>query len=85
MTWTRRISRVQAGRVGDFTRRRYVRRRSHFQVSIARAGIFCGSATQLAALGLPTLFVLEGGYAVAEIGHNVAHVLRSFDDAAKAN
>jgi acetoin utilization deacetylase AcuC-like enzyme len=36
---------------------------------------------QLAALGLPTLFVLEGGYAVAEIGHNVAHVLRSFDDA----
>lgn len=25
------------------------------------------------------LFVLEGGYAVAEIGHNVARVLRSFD------
>jgi acetoin utilization deacetylase AcuC-like enzyme len=37
---------------------------------------------QLAALKLPTLFVLEGGYAVAEIGHNVAHVLRSFDDSA---
>jgi len=34
---------------------------------------------QLAALGLPTLFVLEGGYAVAEIGHNVAHVLRGFE------
>jgi acetoin utilization deacetylase AcuC-like enzyme len=34
---------------------------------------------QLAALGLPTVFVLEGGYAVAEIGHNVAHVLRGFE------
>jgi len=37
---------------------------------------------QLAALELPTLFILEGGYAVAEIGHNVAHVLRSFEAAA---
>jgi acetoin utilization deacetylase AcuC-like enzyme len=36
---------------------------------------------QLAALGLPTVFILEGGYAVAEIGHNVAHVLRGFEDA----
>lgn len=36
---------------------------------------------QIAALNLPTLFVLEGGYAVSEIGHNVAHVLRGFDDA----
>jgi len=38
--------------------------------------------TELAALGLPTLFVLEGGYAVAEIGDNVAHVLTAFDAAA---
>lgn len=37
---------------------------------------------ELAGLGLPTLFVLEGGYAVAEIGHNVAHVLTAFDAAA---
>lgn len=36
---------------------------------------------RLAALRLPTLFVFEGGYAVAEIGDNVAGVLRSFDDA----
>ena len=35
----------------------------------------------LAALGLPVLFILEGGYAVAEIGDNVAHVLGSFDRA----
>jgi acetoin utilization deacetylase AcuC-like enzyme len=37
---------------------------------------------QLAALGMPTLFVLEGGYAVDEIGDNVAHVLRGFRNAA---
>jgi acetoin utilization deacetylase AcuC-like enzyme len=38
---------------------------------------------QIEALNLPTVFILEGGYAVAEIGHNVAHVLRGFEDAAK--
>lgn len=37
---------------------------------------------QLAGLALPTLFVMEGGYAVEEIGANVAHVLRGFRDAA---
>ncbi|HZW21377.1 MAG TPA: histone deacetylase family protein, partial [Noviherbaspirillum sp.] len=37
---------------------------------------------QLARLGLPTLFVMEGGYAVEEIGVNVAHVLRGFRDVA---
>jgi acetoin utilization deacetylase AcuC-like enzyme len=36
---------------------------------------------QIAALKLPTVFILEGGYAVAEIGHNVTHVLRGFEDA----
>ncbi len=35
---------------------------------------------QLARLRLPTLFVLEGGYAVAEIGDNVAHVLGAFEE-----
>jgi acetoin utilization deacetylase AcuC-like enzyme len=29
--------------------------------------------------GLPTLFVLEGGYAVAEIGVNVVNVLTGFE------
>jgi len=37
--------------------------------------------TRLAALGLPTLFVMEGGYAVDEIGENVAEVLSAFDGA----
>lgn len=35
---------------------------------------------QFAGLSLPTLFVMEGGYAVAEIGINVAKVLRGFRD-----
>lgn len=37
---------------------------------------------RLAAFGLPTVFVFEGGYAVAEIGENVAHVLRGFAESA---
>jgi acetoin utilization deacetylase AcuC-like enzyme len=42
---------------------------------------FLRLGAQIAGLGLPTLFVLEGGYAVSEIGDNVAHVLRGFEDA----
>ena len=34
---------------------------------------------RIARLGRPTLFVLEGGYAVEEIGTNVANVLGAFD------
>jgi len=32
----------------------------------------------LAAAGLPTVFVLEGGYAVSEMGVNVVNVLEGF-------
>ena len=35
---------------------------------------------RLARLGLPTLFVMEGGYAVAEIGVNTVNVLEGFED-----
>lgn len=31
-------------------------------------------------LALPTLFVMEGGYAVAEIGRNAVEVLTGFED-----
>ena len=34
---------------------------------------------RIAQLKLPTLFAMEGGYAVAEIGDNVVGVLRGFD------
>ena len=37
---------------------------------------------RLANLGLPTLFVMEGGYAVEEIGLNTVNVLTGFEDAA---
>ena len=33
----------------------------------------------IAKLGLPTLFVMEGGYAVEEIGINAVNVLTAFD------
>jgi acetoin utilization deacetylase AcuC-like enzyme len=36
---------------------------------------------RIAALGLPTLFVMEGGYAVDEIGVNVVGVLTGFEGA----
>ncbi|WP_426106541.1 histone deacetylase family protein [Massilia sp. TSP1-1-2] len=36
---------------------------------------------RIAYLGLPTAFVLEGGYAVAEIGINVVNVLEGFETA----
>lgn len=37
----------------------------------------------LARIGLPTLFVMEGGYAVDDLGVNVANVLTGFVDAAR--
>jgi acetoin utilization deacetylase AcuC-like enzyme len=33
-------------------------------------------------LGVPTVFVFEGGYAVAEVGVNVVNVLEGFETAA---
>ena len=35
--------------------------------------------SRIAALGRPTLFVMEGGYAVAEIGVNTSNVLHGFE------
>ncbi len=37
---------------------------------------------QIASAGLPTLFVMEGGYAVAEIGINAVNTLEGFEQAA---
>lgn len=38
---------------------------------------------RIAALGLPTLFVMEGGYAVEEIGINAVNVLEGYETARK--
>jgi len=36
---------------------------------------------RIARLGVPTLFVMEGGYAVEEIGINAVNVLEGFESA----
>lgn len=43
------------------------------------AGDFSRLGARLALLGLPTVFILEGGYAAAELGTNAAHVLDAFE------
>ncbi len=48
---------------------------SHFQL---READFTQVGRRIAGLGKPTLFVMEGGYAVAEIGSNVVAVLTGF-------
>lgn len=48
---------------------------SHFKL---RSDDFVQIGQRIAGLGRPTLFVMEGGYAVAEIGVNVVAVLTGF-------
>jgi acetoin utilization deacetylase AcuC-like enzyme len=42
---------------------------------------FTDYGARIAALGLPTLFVMEGGYAVEEVGVNTVNVLTGFEGA----
>jgi len=42
---------------------------------------FLALGARLKRLGLPTIFILEGGYAAAELGVNAANVLDAFDEA----
>jgi acetoin utilization deacetylase AcuC-like enzyme len=44
------------------------------------SGDFTRIGGAIASLGLPTLFVMEGGYAVAEVGINTVNVLAGFED-----
>ena len=50
---------------------------SHFRLLTAD---YPALGRMLAALGVPTLFVFEGGYAVDALGMNVVGVLRGFDE-----
>ena len=43
------------------------------------SGDFRRYGARIARMGLPTLFVMEGGYAVAEIGVNTVNVLEGFE------
>jgi acetoin utilization deacetylase AcuC-like enzyme len=45
-----------------------------------RSGDFSTYGRMIGACALPTLFVLEGGYAVGDIGVNVVNVLSGFED-----
>ena len=47
-----------------------------------RSGDYLRVGAQIAQANLPTVFVFEGGYAVAEVGVNVANVLQGFVQAA---
>lgn len=49
---------------------------SHFRL---QADDFTRLGARLRRLGLPTAFVLEGGYAAAELGHNAVNVLEGFE------
>jgi acetoin utilization deacetylase AcuC-like enzyme len=49
---------------------------SFFKLSSAD---FASYGKMIGGLGLPTLFVLEGGYAVADVGVNVVNVLTGFE------
>ncbi|WP_333821657.1 histone deacetylase family protein [Pinisolibacter sp.] len=51
---------------------------SHFRLKTAD---YPAIGAHIARLGLPTVFVLEGGYAVAAIGDNVVGVLTGFEGA----
>lgn len=51
---------------------------SHFKL---KTSDYPGMGERIARLKFPTLFAMEGGYAVAEIGDNVVGVLRGFDGA----
>ena len=76
----RRSRRLRARCRGGVARRRHVREGPDQPVQADRARTIRRSAARIARLGLPTLFVMEGGYAVEEIGINAVGVLTGFED-----
>lgn len=46
---------------------------------VLRASDFTLLGQRLGQLGLPTVFMLEGGYAAAELGHNAVNVIEGFE------
>lgn len=49
-----------------------------------RSADYLRLGARLARIGLPSVFTMEGGYAVADVGTNVVNVLQGFVDAAPA-
>ena len=52
---------------------------------LLQSGDFTLLGERLGRLGLPTIFVLEGGYAAAELGINAVNVLEGFEQTGKAS
>ena len=52
------------------------------RVPVVLADLHTEYSYHLARAGLPTVFVFEGGYAVAEVGVNAVNVLQGFEQAA---
>ena len=52
------------------------------RVPVVLADLHTEYSYHLARAGLPTVFVFEGGYAVAEVGVNAVNVLEGFEQAA---
>ena len=71
--------RLRAGRAGGLARRRHLPRRSDQPVPPRHPRLSADRRPD-PRLGLPTLFVMEGGYAVEEIGVNAVGVLEGFED-----
>jgi acetoin utilization deacetylase AcuC-like enzyme len=44
-------------------------------------GVYAGIGQRIAQLNLPTVFIMEGGYAIRQLGQNVAGVLSGFQSA----
>ena len=64
---------------GGVARGRHLPRRPDQPVPARHAGLSGDRARGSPALGLPTLFVMEGGYAVEAIGVNAVGVLEGFE------
>ena len=57
---------------------RHLRGRSDRRLSRSRSADYLRIGEDIARAGLPTVFVFEGGYAVAEVGVNAVNVLEGF-------
>ena len=74
---------LRRGSAGGLARGGHLRRRPDRGLHARERGL-PAVGEDLAAAGLPTLFVFEGGYAVAQVGVNAANVLEGFAQRARA-
>ena len=64
---------------GGLARRRHLRARSDLALPAHQSTTIPRLGARIAAIGRPTLFVMEGGYAVDDIGVNAVNVLSGFE------